>query len=63
MDKTSIFYGAIICGICFLLPWILIIVGLIVIRRLIAAEKRKEKKEMRGTNSSQKLWADTGIEI
>ena len=62
MDKASLYYGAVTCGICFILPWIFIIVGLIVIHRLIAAEKRKEKKELRGTNASQKLWADPGIE-
>ena len=62
MDKASLYYGAVTCGICFVLPWIFIIVGLIVIHRLIVAEKRKEKKELRGTNASQKLWADPGIE-
>jgi hypothetical protein len=61
MDSRSRIYGSVTAGICYLLPWILIIVGLIYIRLLITAEKKKEKKEMRGTNGTQKLWADPGV--
>ena len=61
MDVSSRIYGAVTCGLCYLLPWILILIGVIFIRRLVSAEKRKEKKEMRGANATNKLWADPGV--
>jgi hypothetical protein len=48
MDVLSLYFGGVTCGVCFVAPWIAIFFGVLVVRRLITAEKKKAKKEARG---------------
>jgi hypothetical protein len=61
MDPNSRYYGFAVLGVCFVVPWIFILVCLVLSRSYVAAEKKKLKKENRGLNQSNKLGADTGI--
>ncbi len=61
MDPNSRYYGFAVLGVCFVIPWIFILVCLVLSRSYVASEKKKLKKENRGLNQSSKLWADTGV--
>jgi len=55
------YYGYAVLGVCFVVPWIAILVCLIFSRSYVVAEKKKLNKENRGLNQSGKVWADPGV--
>ena len=55
MEEIVLVYGSVTGSLCYLLSWIGIMLGLILIHRLFQAEKKKERKALRGREQTNKL--------
>ena len=55
MEEVAVVYGIVTGSLCYLLSWIGIMLGLILIHRLFQAEKKKERKALRGREQTNKL--------
>ena len=55
MNELTRLYGGITGGICYLMSWIGILVTMALIHRIFQAEKKKERKSLRGREQTNKL--------
>ncbi len=55
MDKMTFLFGLITGSLIYVASWIAIVAALFFIHRMISAEKKKERKAMRGREQSNKL--------
>ena len=55
MEEVAVFYGIVTASLCYLLSWLGMGLALILIHRLFQAEKKKERKALRGREANNKL--------
>ena len=55
MHELSFLYGAISGGLVYVMSWVAIVVALFMAQKMISAEKKKERKALRGKEQSNKL--------
>ena len=55
MNELTRLYGGITGGLCYLMSWIGILVTMALIHRIFQAEKKKERKSLRGREQTNKL--------
>ena len=56
------YFGLVTGILCYSISWLGMLIAIVLIHRLVAAEKRKERKELRGQQQlTHRLWADPQV--